>query len=426
MDREVFRRSTFVEATQERFIFLELDFTFGESAEELQRKARLEELAQRFLVTTFPTVVLADKHLHPFGYIMGYHEGYGVQGYICRIIAAHNESQRIVELSKRTANSTNHHDATAFAKSFVKLTEHFDVASNGDDPLLLFYSDEIKRVLAILPETDESREKLAIRSENQTLRAARNATWRPISEKLRSLCASNDWETALSFVEATAQERKDSRLRLRLDLQRIYILSKLERFEEALALSNRVSCSPELDIEKRRRLENDASLMLLRMGKVDEAIARFDERIVAANQEGDQAQESWLLKWKAQLMLSTDRLEETISVCRASREASQYGSEEWQTATYLLALKLRELGDYEEAVRISSELLEVDPQGWCMLDIAEGLLGLGRITDAAEWIERAQGEVTRLRRSDRMGDQDFAEQIFSRAITLRKKTLVAH
>jgi hypothetical protein len=25
-----------------------------------------------------------------------------------------------------------------------------------------------------------------------------------------------------------------------------------------------------------------------------------------------------------------------------------------------------------------------------------------------------------------MGDQDFAEQIFSRAITLRKKTLVAH
>jgi tetratricopeptide (TPR) repeat protein len=210
-------------------------------------------------------------------------------------------------------------------------------------------------------------------------------------------------------------------VRLQVELNGLSFLELAEQYEEALAFVRRILSQEDVDTELRRRLENKESRFLLQLGKVDEAISRFDERISAAEQAGNQDQKSWLLQWKTQLMLSTDRLEETIAVARASRAAAPHGSDDWITATFITALKLRQAGRFDEALPLSMEQYAADPQGFVMSEIAECHLELGAFGDAAEWLTKAEEEAARLRKSPRVHDVRLAERLAERVASLWDK-----
>src|SRR5690349_18117180 len=57
LDREVFQQALFVEPAKRHYVFVELDFTFGDTQEEKARESRYRKLSEKYLVRSFPTVV---------------------------------------------------------------------------------------------------------------------------------------------------------------------------------------------------------------------------------------------------------------------------------------------------------------------------------------------------------------------------------
>lgn len=421
LDREVFSDPLFDEETRDRFVTVELDYTFGDSAEEAKRKEMLRALSKQYLVEGFPTIVLMDAQMRPYAYFVGYEDGFGVRKYVDRIDAAQMDYRGLLNASTAERSTGEGEASSDYAQALAAVGSHIDVDDRRDDPLLLFYAAEVERAVTSLDDGDPVRRSFTSRKRNQYLRSNREATWAPIGERLAQFYSSEDWEAAQAYAVETAPTLEDPILRTQLQGQAVSFLARLQRYDVALETVQSMLTHEGLDRERRRRLENDAARYLVKLGRVDEAIAVYDSRIAAAEQAGDLEEKLWLLDWKSQMMLQTDRLEETLAVARECRELAEHGSEIWLTATYLLGIKLRQAERYDEALRMSMEQYNADPQGLVMAHIAESHVGLGHDAEARNWIELAEREMTKLRESPRIGDHDFAEIISAVVAPLREK-----
>jgi thioredoxin-related protein len=72
LDREVFQQAAFVKAAGKDYVFVEFDFTFGDTKADKDREARYRKLQEKYLVRSFPTVVLADADGSPYAIQSGY------------------------------------------------------------------------------------------------------------------------------------------------------------------------------------------------------------------------------------------------------------------------------------------------------------------------------------------------------------------
>ena len=87
LDREVLQKPEFVREVSPNFVWVELDFTFGDS-EKKARERVLRELQKRFLAPGVPLVVLLDREGMPYAYAVdGYDAGTGPQRILARVKA---------------------------------------------------------------------------------------------------------------------------------------------------------------------------------------------------------------------------------------------------------------------------------------------------------------------------------------------------
>jgi len=85
MDAEVYSQPEFAQYSHEKLVLLKLDF-LRHTPQSDQAKAQNAEMAKRYDVRAYPTVVVIDANGKALGRIVGYHEG-GSSGFISMLRA---------------------------------------------------------------------------------------------------------------------------------------------------------------------------------------------------------------------------------------------------------------------------------------------------------------------------------------------------
>lgn len=415
LEREVFKKPEFIRAVGNQYVFVELDFTFGDSEQEQAREKRLRRLADERLISGYPTVTLIDPTSEPYAYFVGYDPGLGVDRYLGRISAAREAHQRFANAADGGKQPA------AFTEALASVAEFFDAEEGRDDPFFKYYVEEVEQVLAAVPASDKNRVAIAHRHAAQTTRDQRESIWRPIADQLSELSDREDWQGLVEFIKKTLPAIEDSYLRDQLERQLLRPYEKLEDYESALEVVQRLRSKGDSENETQRRLINSEARMLRLLDRGDEAIALYNKEIKAAREVGLTDYSQWLLGWKLQHVVQSKRFKEAIEVAEECRQSAVNGSEEWLTATYIKSLALRKTGRFREALHMSTEQYEADPQPYAMVDIAECYFGNGDEANGAVWIDKAQKEAERLRESPRSGDRCMAKDITERIKSVRRE-----
>jgi len=222
---------------------------------------------------------------------------------------------------------------------------------------------------------------------------------------------------AIDFIASTLDTVEDEETRWRLECARQVYLEWSDRHEEALANSRRLLRLPNLTEERKEYLLGREAFNLFQLGRIDEGLARFDQRIAAADE--DPKERLRLLSSKAQMTMSAlrkrGRLEESIAIWRAYQEATEKGTVHWLTTTALLAHQLQQAGRHEDALRLLKQCLEEDERNEVLLlDAAESHIALGNDEQAKKRIAEARSIVHELARSERVSEQEQAEALEDR------------
>lgn len=153
------------------------------------------------------------------------------------------------------------------------------------------------------------------------------------------------------------------------------------------------------------------------MKRIDEAIAQCDRRIRQA--EGDPEKRVDLLGWKAYMLVNRVSAADSIAAWREYRGAAKPGTDDWMTATALLAFQLQREGDHREALALLSEHIEARPDPWVMLDAVKSHVTLGEHDAARQLLDEAEKRVPA--EPARPSDKQHHERTLKRIAELRSQ-----
>ena len=420
LDREVFQTSDFVSATSNDFIFVELDFTFGDSPEEKKRESYLRALQQKYLTPTVPTVVLADAEGVPFAIQANYATGTGPKKYLEAIrsaLTAKALRDRSFEAARDLSGKARALELDKAISSVAPLLG--TLKQRGNDPVLVFYKEIIQEILSLSGSDDELAKKY--RSKQKALKEwqARNAVF----AKLKQFQASRDLTGAIEFIDRSLKDIDDEEIRFRLEWSREVYLEWSDRHQEALANCRRLLKLPNLTEKQKDSLLDREAYNLFKLGKIDEGLAHFDKQIEAA--EGNPEKRVRLLGDKSQMILNRGSLQQSIEVWQAYQQATRKGTEDWLTATVLLSRQLRQAGRHKDALRFVNEVLEkerdAELDALLLLDAAEIHIAMGNYAEANKFIDNAKAKNRKLAESERLSKRATFNRIKARITGLLKK-----
>jgi tetratricopeptide (TPR) repeat protein len=422
LDREVFQIPEFVRKVSPNFVWVELDFTFGDSEKEKVRERAFRELQKRFLAPGVPLVVLLDREGVPYAYAAdGYDAGTGPQRVLARVNAARAarvlRDKEFVAASKASGLERArrlHAGLEAVAPFFGSLKDH------GDDPLLAFYP----KVIAEIRQLDAADGRLSapyIARQNTRDRwvAENDATFGKMKEFERK----KDYKGAIRFVDQALKEAGAADLRWRLELARQVYLEWDAQYAAALDNARRLLADPNRTPEQREPLLDREAYNLFNSGRIPEGVAQFDRRI--RETQGHPAKQMHVLRMKASMLIS-HRQSPAVSRAERYRAWQEYRaaavpmSDDWSTATAFLGRQYMLDGDYRDALPLLHEFLQVEPDNaWVLLDLAESNIGLGKKDEAREQILAA--ESTLPANPARQDEKDQAARVRARIDRLRDK-----
>jgi thioredoxin-related protein len=418
LDREVFQQAAFVKQAGQDYLFVELDFTFGDKKEDRIRKARYRKLQEKYLVQSFPTVVLADADGVPYGIQSGYAKGTGVTISLAMIRlaqAAKAKRDRSFKLAAASVGAKRAEHLHKGIQSVAGLLGSID--ARGDDPVLVFYRTQVEDILK-----GDKTGAGALRARYEARRKERDA-WlarEAVFFKLREFNAARDYRGALKYLAEQLKKTGDRHRLWRLELTRQTYLEWDGQYEEALKNARRLARRPGLGESDREGLRDREAYNLHNLGRVDELLAHYDRRIAAA--KGDFKKHLGLLSAKANWLGYHNRPEQTVAAWRAYREAAKPGSGDWLSATAGLANELRKAGQHRAALKLVSAYLAIDKTApWLMLDAAESHIALGERDKARALIRQVEAASLDLKKSTNQSDVKIWARIDERMKSLRKQ-----
>jgi thioredoxin-related protein len=416
LDREVFQQASFAAATKADYVFVELDFTFEDNARDRARAQRYRKLQDRYLVRSFPTVVLADADGVPYAIRSGYLKGTGVLASLAMLRLARSARAQRDQSFARAATVEGaervgllHRGIQAVAGMLGSLDER------GDDPVLVFYRPQVQAIL------DADRAAGTIRASYEARRKKRDS-WlaqEAVFSRLRQFDAAQDYRAALAYLDEQMKKTDDRALLWRMEQARQTHLEWDGQYGEALKNVRRLAGRPGLSEREREWLLDCEAYNLLNLGRADDLLAHYDRRIAVV---GDHpVKRLGLLRSKALATHYLDRPKEARAAWRAYREAARRGSEEWLEATQELAGQLRKAGRHRAALELVSEYLAVNKAAMLLLDAAESHLALGDKDQAGARIRQAEAACRPLENSTNDMDRKTAAFIQKRLKSLQAK-----
>jgi thioredoxin-related protein len=396
LDQEVFQRAEFLRATSTSYVFVELDFTFGDSPQERQREQTYRALQKRFLAPAVPMIYLLDVAGVPYAIMEGYKSGTGLPKMLTLIQNARAARYERDEKLTAAGKATGAKRAALLHAGLQAVVASLGALENrGDDPILSFYP----AVVAEIRKLDSGKEHalcdlydLRQKKRDEWI-TAQNATF----GKLKELEKARDYKGAIRLIDAALKEVKASDLRWRLEFARQIYLEWDGQFEAGLQNARRLLSERDRTFQQRKSLLDRESYNLWNSGRIDEALAQHDRRIREAR---DSQERLRMLSNKAHMMLSHRKLPgvkltESINVWREYRQAAVPNSEEWLTATRFLALQLQWQSKYGDALKLYHEFINADPADRrAKLFAAECLIALGENETARQVIDEVQRSVS--------------------------------
>jgi len=392
LDREVFRTAEFVREIANSFVFVELDFTYGDSAQERQRERVEGELKKRFLAPAVPTVILLDPTGVPYAILEGYKAGTGPQKVLGRLRHAQaariERDQKFLAAGKAAGGeraALRHAGLQAIAGLFGTLEER------GDDPILAFYPDVVSEIRKL--DSTAGRSLVALYETRQKKRDEFITTQKATFGELDKLKKAKDYKGAIRFIDAALKDLKSPDLRWRLEYARQVNLEWDSQYAAGLENARRLLAEPDRTPEQREALLGRESYNLWNSGRIADALAQHDRRIREAHHPEKHLR---MLAGKAQMVLS-HRNEpevgpaESIKVWREYREATKPKTEDWRIATRFLAIQLQLQGQYRAALKLHQDFLEAEPTDVrARLYAAECHVALGEYDVARQLIRQVE------------------------------------
>jgi thioredoxin-related protein len=416
LDREVFQQAAFLEQAKRDFVFVELDFTFADTPEDKAREDRYRKLQEKYLVHSFPTVVLADAEGVPYAIQSGYAKGTGVAKSLAMMRLAQAGKSRRDKSFKLAASLTGAQRAEQLHRGIQSVAGSLgSIDDRGDDPVLVFYQTQVQEILKADTEAGTIRTQYKARRKKRDEWVAREAVFC----KLRDFDATKDYRGAVKYLAAQLKKTEDRDLLWRMERTRQAYLEWDGQYENALKNARRLSERSDLRAEDREWLLDREAYNLNNLDRVDELLAHYDRRIAAA--KNDAKKHLGLVKSKAEMIRYHNRPEETQAAWRAYREAAKPGSDDWLSATQGLADALRKAGQHRAALKLISEYLAVNKAAWLMLDAAESQIALGENDQARDMISQAEAASRALQNSKNELDIKVFARIDERMKSLRKQ-----
>ena len=392
LDREVFQKAEFVREAAKPFVFVELDFTFGDSSQERQRERTYRELQKRFLAPAVPTVYLLDHAGVPYAIWEGYKAGTGPQKVLAlmqQARAARIERDHEFAAAGKSTGNERALLLQAGLQAVVGLLGTLE--DRGDDPILAFYPAVVSEIRRL--DSGKEHALSAIYDARQKKRdewiTAQNATF----GKLKEFNKAKDYKGAIRFIDAALKDLKAPDVRWRLEIARQIYLEWDGQYTAGLENARRLLAEPDRTPEQKERLFSRESYNLWNSGRVAEALAQHDRRIREAQNPKKRLQR---LANKAQMLLSHRKEpgvspHESIKVWREYRQAVEPNTEDWLTATKFLALQLQWQGQYREALNLHRDFIKAEPTDLrARLFAAECHIALGENETARQLIREVQ------------------------------------
>ena len=418
LDREVFQSSDFVSAAGNDFIFMELDFNFGDSAEEKKREGYHRALQRKYLTPAVPTVVFADAEGVPFAIQTDYVTGTGPKKYLEAIrsaLAAKALRDRSFEASKSLSGKARARELDKAISYVAPLLG--TLKQRGNDPVLVFYGDKIKEIMSLSAGEDD---ELAAKYRSRKKALEEWQSREEVFAKLKQF--GRDCAGAIEFIDRSLKDIKDEEIRWRLENSRRTYLEWSDRHQEALANCRRLLKQPNLTEKQKDNLLEREGYNLFKLGKIDEGLAHFDKLIAAA--EGNPKKQLRILEYKSQMILTHrhhGHLQQSIEVWQTYQQATRKGTDDWLTATVLLSRQLRQAGQHKEALRLINEVLEEERDEWLLLDAAEIHIAMGNDAQAKKLIDEARSMNRKYAESERRSELADFKRTEARITSLLEK-----
>ena len=228
LDKEVFSQDAFKAGVKETLVLVELDYPRDKSKLSEETKKQNEELAKKYPVSGYPSIILADSDGKPYA-ATGYQAG-GPEAYV-----KHLDGLR----AKKTARDKAFAVAAKAsgldkAKALVTALAVMDL---GDKMVSSFYGDVVSEIKAADPK-DETGFTKAV---DATARVA------AIQGELQACGKKGDHAGALAVMEKAIKEGGfEIEVTQEMMVTRAMILSKMEKFDEALkALDEAKAAAPD-------------------------------------------------------------------------------------------------------------------------------------------------------------------------------------
>ncbi len=228
LDKEVFSQEAFKAGVKDTFILVELDYPKDKSKLAAETIKQNETLVKQYPVREYPSIFLTDAEGKPYA-VTGYQKG-GTDAYVKHL----NELR-----AKKTARDKAFATAANFkgVEKAKALVTGLAVMGLDDVVVYNFYGDVVAEIKTADPKDETGFSRAATT-------AARIAT---IQQGLQACAKKGDHAGALALMEnAIKEEGFDVEATQEMMVTRAMILSKMEKFDEALkALTEAKVVAPE-------------------------------------------------------------------------------------------------------------------------------------------------------------------------------------
>jgi len=218
LNREVFSKEAFVTAAAEHFVLVKLDFPNDTSGLTEEIQTQNAELAEKYGIEAFPSVILTDAQGRPYG-ATGFREG-GVEPYL----------EHLISLRENRTKRDAAFEAASAAEGVEKAKGLFDALNALDiefSTIERFYGEEIDAIKANDPDDETG---LVQQAEKQKRMAK-------FQEDINALAQTGDFDGILPVIDEmlkgegfTPQETQE------ITLTRAMVFAQLGRFDEAIAV----------------------------------------------------------------------------------------------------------------------------------------------------------------------------------------------
>ncbi len=350
-ESQVLGKPEFIAGTTE-FVRVKLEFPGSEGQLPPDRRDSYIAWRDRHGIRAYPTVVLADPDGRPYA-ITGFGDETNPVDFVHKIDRLSPVRDRRDKALDRAARSQGLDKAQA-------LDEALGAVRGASDPSLVVYQGElltrfyrplIDEVIALDPDN-----AAGLRNRYLDLLASddEHTHLTQLNDRLNRVVKDEGAKAALALFDVEMAHAPSPDFRSKLIVSKLYLLESDKRFEEAWALADKLAVDATRPLDERRSLRIKAAYLLVRLDRVDEAVAVYDDLIARAGDDRQQVLRTLLLKGNT---FFRRRPEEALRAFEQAKSISSPGSTDWFDLELTRLRVLRLMGRFDEALRGFDEVL---------------------------------------------------------------------